>query len=182
MREHDILPTGGPGGAVGDGGAPAPRPDYYLHSEGIHVSATPCTIMTILGSCVAVCLWEPASGIGGMNHFLLPHGREAEARVGRFGGTAIRRLIERVEALGCRRRALRAKVFGGACINGLRVSDGFNLGRANVEVAFATLELEGIPVAGHDVGGGAGRKLLFHTGNGTAWVKPIGEGADGTRR
>jgi len=182
MTEQDSIVASRTGGALGGSSAPAPKPDYYLHSEGILTSATPCTIMTILGSCVAVCLWEPGGGIGGMNHYLLPHELRPEARAGRFGSTAIQLLIGRLEALGCRRIELRAKVFGGACINGLWRNDRLNLGRKNVEAAFATLEREGIPVVGHDVGGGAGRKVLFQTSDGTAWVKKFREGSDGIRR
>ncbi len=180
MTEQDSFTAGSLGGAVSGACMPVPSPDYYLHSDAIYVSATPCTILTILGSCVAVCLWDPTLGVGGMNHYPLPHPFHPEVKAGRFGSTAIQLLIERLEVLGCRRRHLRAKVFGGALISGLDVKGG--LGRRNVEVALATLEREGIPLLMHDVGGRLGRKVLFHTPNGAAWVKTIGDGTHGTQR
>jgi len=158
-----------------------PKPDYYLHSEGVVVSPQSCTIMTILGSCVSVCLWDEATGAGGMNHFLLPHQIGRENRAGRFGSSAITLLIEKLEAIGCRRRDLRGKVFGGARIHAALAADNTDLGRRNVDVATAVLESEHILIVGQDVGGDHGRKVLFRTCDGAAWVRQIGDGANGTR-
>jgi chemotaxis protein CheD len=135
------------------------------------VSREPCRVTTVLGSCVAVGLWDPSSGVGGVNHFLLPQGSDTA----RFGNVAVRMLIREVVAAGGRRRLLQAKVFGGACV--LRafkgVGTGTHLGQKNVEVARQILIDEGIPVAAEDVEGDRGRKLIFQTHDGAAWVRSL---------
>jgi chemotaxis protein CheD len=143
----------------------------YLHAGHMVVSREPCRVTTVLGSCVAVGLWDPSSGVGGVNHFLLPQGSDTA----RFGNVAVRMLIREVVAAGGRRRLLQAKVFGGACV--LRafkgVGTGTHLGQKNVEVARQILIDEGIPVAAEDVEGDRGRKLIFQTHDGAAWVRSL---------
>ena len=143
----------------------------YLHAGHMVVSREPCRVTTVLGSCVAVGLWDPSSGVGGVNHFLLPQGSDSA----RFGNVAVRTLIREVVAAGGRRRLLQAKVFGGACV--LRafkgVGTGTHLGQKNVEVARQILIDEGIPVAAEDVEGDRGRKLIFQTHDGAAWVRSL---------
>lgn len=141
----------------------------YLQPGGLHV-ARATTITTILGSCVAVCLWDAARGTGGMNHFLLPRGAASPEAGGRFGETAVPQLIERLIETGARPGQLAAKIFGGACITAaLQRQD--HLGLKNVEMAVQILEQSGIAIVAVDVGGTRGRKVLFHTGDGTVLVK-----------
>jgi chemotaxis protein CheD len=157
--------------AADDSRAGAGRRTIYLHPGKLYASSEPCAVTTILGSCVAVCLWDPVLGIGGINHYLLPHGPGNGQSSERFGDVAIPSLIGKLLALGSATRGLRAKLFGGACvIDAMRASD-HNLGAKNVEAACRLLEEEGIPVVGGDVGGPKGRKLIFHSDDGTAWVK-----------
>ena len=143
----------------------------YLHAGHMVVSREPCRVTTVLGSCVAVALWDPSSGIGGVNHFLLPQGSDSA----RFGNVAVRTLIREVVAAGGRRRLLQAKLFGGACV--LRafkgVGSGTHLGQKNVEVARQILIEEGIPVIAEDVEGDRRRKLIFQTHDGAAWVRSL---------
>lgn len=150
-----------------------PRCKFYLHPGKVFASREGHAVTTILGSCVAVCLWEPSSRIGGINHFLLPtHGGDVAAST-RFGDLAIQDLIEQLLALGCRRHNLRSKIFGGACVlEAFQVREN-HLGQRNVEVAETCLRTADIPLVGRDVGGMRGRKLIFHTDDGAAWVKPL---------
>ncbi len=151
----------------GDGRA---RRSVYLHAGQVCASAEPSSVVTVLGSCVAVCLFDLQSGVGGMNHFLLPHATIRD-RSPRFGGFATVRLLEQVLELGADRGRLQAKIFGGAC-----VIDAFrarNLGTENVEVAAKALQEASVPVVEHDVGGQHGRKVVFHTDTGAAWVRAL---------
>jgi chemotaxis protein CheD len=141
----------------------------YLHAGHMVVSSDPCRVTTVLGSCVAVGLWDPTSGVGGVNHFLLPQGSESV----RFGNVAVRTLIREVVAAGGRRRWLQAKLFGGACVLRAFKSGSSHLGQKNVEVARQILIDEGIPVAAEDVEGERGRKLIFQTHDGAAWVRSL---------
>jgi chemotaxis protein CheD len=150
---------------------PAGRALSYLHAGQMHVARAPTAITTILGSCVSVCLFDPSTGIGGMNHFLLPHHVERE-RSPRFGTVAVPELVESVVRAGGRRGGLQAKVFGGASvIHAFRGSR--NLGEENARLAVRLLEEAGIPVLDADVGGNRGRKVVFHSDEGSVWVRKL---------
>ena len=143
----------------------------YLHPGQLHAAAGPVTITTLLGSCVAICLYDRARGIGGTNHYLLPHHADLGNDSPRFGNVAMRRLLDGVLALGAKRHDLEAKLFGGACVlDAFRANDD-HLGAKNVAVARSLLAAERIPVRAEDVGGRRGRKLVFRVDDGSAFVK-----------
>lgn len=148
------------------------RPQRYLHAGQILATAEPVDIVTVLGSCVAVCLFDPAARVGGMNHYLLPHPvhRETSAR---FGRVAIPQLIEEVLRAGAGRDRLLAKVFGGACvIEAFRRRTG-HLGQENVDLALAMLAEANVAIVDRDVGGNSGRKLVFHVDDGSVSVRHL---------
>lgn len=142
----------------------------YLHPGLIFATSEPYTVTTILGSCVAVCLWDPARRNGGMNHYLLPQGAGNGLGSPRFGNIAVRSLIDQILALGSAKRDLQAKVFGGACVlESMRSAA--HLGIKNAQIARKILDEEGIPVIGEDMGGTRARKVIFHVADGSALVK-----------
>ncbi|HXY42246.1 MAG TPA: chemotaxis protein CheD [Vicinamibacteria bacterium] len=145
----------------------------YLHPGQVFVSPDPAEVTTVLGSCVAVCVFDRVGRRGGANHFLLPLCAGDGQSSARFGNVAVRKLIERMLALGSLKQDLEAKVFGGACtVEALHRSDG-HLGTKNAEVALRTLRQEGVPVVADDVGGRRGRRLVFRTDTGVALVRLI---------
>jgi len=146
------------------------RPSFYLHPGRIHASAEPVAVTTILGSCVAVCLWDPTTKIGGINHFVLPQHVSNGESSPRFGNIAMEWLVEQLTSRGCRVRNLTAKVFGGASVLSNMAR---NIGQDNVTLALAHLAELGITVVAQDVGGKRGRKLVFHTDDGNAWVQEL---------
>ena len=146
------------------------RINYYLHPGQIFVSTESHAVTTILGSCVSVCLWDPISDIGGLNHFLLPFDVGGQAS-GRFGNLAMRELIERLLSIGAEQNRLQAKLFGGACVLEAFRHRANHLGSQNVEVARGMLAALNVPIIGEDVEGRNGRKLIFHTDTGSAWIK-----------
>ena len=148
-------------------------PKFYLHPGRLFIATEPAAVTTILGSCVAVCLWDESRGIGGMNHYLLPDGGGVRASGERFAPVALRRLLEQLLELGAHQENLKAKVFGGACVLEAFREDRNDLGAKNVEAARHFLEVESIPILAEDVGGKAGRKLVFHTEGGSAWVRKL---------
>lgn len=156
-------------------GAPEPdeRAKFYLHPGQLFVSSAGHAVTTILGSCVAVCLWDSVAGVGGINHYLLPiFGGDGTAS-SRFGDVAIKELIRQVLDRGGRLHMLQAKIFGGACVvEAFKLRHG-HLGESNVRIAEQVLQNAGIPASGRDVGGRRGRKLIFHTDTGAAWVKAL---------
>ncbi len=124
---------------------------------------------TILGSCIAACIWDEGCGIGGMNHFLLaqslaPTSDGAAPRDNRYGVHAMEVLINGLLRAGARRDALRAKLFGGAKISAtLR-----DIGASNAAFARQFLKTEGIPCIAESLGGQQARRITFHPATGRA--------------
>jgi chemotaxis protein CheD len=144
----------------------------YLHPGQVVVSGEPLQVSTILGSCVAICLYDERAGLGGLNHFVLPDLSTIDPSP-RYAGPAFRELLTRLRDLGARSGALQAKVFGGSDTLGFSAES--TIGARNVESARSLLALAGIPIVGEDVGGPVGRKLLFETRSGAAWVRLLGQ-------
>ncbi|MFL5347821.1 MAG: GAF domain-containing protein [Hyalangium sp.] len=149
----------------------------YLEPGGVVAVARPTEVTTILGSCVSVCLWDEQQQVGGMNHFLLPSAPHGQPASNRHGDVAIPMLLRELERLGGQRQHMRAKIFGGGLMigppqPGARPS----LGQRNAELARGLLAELGIPIVAEDLGGRSGRKLRFHTHDGSAWTKTLGGG------
>ena len=121
-------------------------------------------LYTVVGSCIASCIYDKERGLAGMNHFLLPgmvHPDEMlSCEVGRYGMFAMELLIGELIKLGAQRGSLQAKLFGGSNILRFRMGDGDVTG-SNIRFAKKFLELEGIPTVKQDLGGKDGRKILF---------------------
>jgi chemotaxis protein CheD len=145
----------------------------YLHAGHLAVFREPRAISTVLGSCVAVCLWDAEAGVGGMNHYLLPHRAGAGETSPRFGNVAMGRLLDDLVRLGGRFARLKAKVFGGATVLGSPLPGTPSLGEQNAALARSLLRAAGIPVVAEDTGGGRGRWLIFQTDDGAAFVKRL---------
>jgi chemotaxis protein CheD len=126
-------------------------------------------ILTVLGSCVAVCLHDAVRHVSGMNHYLLPRGPRGSDSL-RFADVALPRLLERVLDAGASRGTLQAKVFGGARILA-RGAVPRDLGAENVVAALTFLEHEGIPIVARDTGGNRSRKLILQASDGVVWLK-----------
>lgn len=139
-----------------------PRRGYITQGEYAVGGVCDPEISTILGSCVAVCLWDPEARIGGMNHILLPSGTEHGGD--RFGAFEMEQLINALIKRGAARSNLEAKVFGGASmLDGLT-----DIGRRNAEFALQFLAAEELPVRAKSVGGTKARQVRFLPGLGLA--------------
>jgi chemotaxis protein CheD len=155
------------------GPAPGERQRAYLLPGQLHVSADPCQIRTILGSCVAICLWDSHLGVGGMNHFLLPASSEGHPATTRFADVASQALFDMLQALGCRLPHLQAKIFGGSSMFQKQDRHTVSLGAKNVAAALDWLTKVGIPVTVQETGGTYGRKIIFNTDDGIVWCQRI---------
>jgi chemotaxis protein CheD len=149
------------------------RASAYIHAGQFFVGGTPTSVTTIVGSCVAVCLFDEALQIGGLNHYLLAEAPPQNSQVGRFGDSATVELITQLEKAGARIRHLKAKLFGGASVMSEFKHNKTSLGGRNVEIAHQILARYRIPIISADVGGNRGRKIVFHTDDGTVWVKQL---------
>lgn len=127
-------------------------------------------ITTVLGSCIAVCLWDPTTHNGGMNHYKLPFWNGDGLPSPKFGNIAIDKLIEKMLEMGCRRENIKAKVFGGAAV--IQSSSGLlNVGERNIQAALDLLAQANIPIVSSDLGGEHSRKVIFHTKDGAVLMK-----------
>ncbi|MEQ1657327.1 chemoreceptor glutamine deamidase CheD [Curvibacter sp. PAE-UM] len=135
--------------------------EYFVSGEDV-------LIMTVLGSCIAACVWDGKARIGGMNHFMLPEGEDGS---GRYGSYAMELLLNEMIKKGARRETMQAKVFGGGA-----VMAGFttmNVGERNTKFVLDYLATERIPVVSQDVLDIHPRKVCFFPVTGKALVKRL---------
>lgn len=145
----------------------------------VEASATPLRLTTLVGSCIAVCLFDPKYNIGGMNHFMLPCCTTVDRQCATYGIHAMELLVNEIMKLGGDRRRLVAKVFGGGNVLGRNESPGsiHAIGERNAQFAMEFLQTDGIPVVAQDIGGLTGRQVHFLTHTGQAFVRPV-QGVD----
>ena len=134
------------------------------------VSSQDMAIVTVLGSCIAACLWDRLTRVGGMNHFMLPEGDSSEAS-GRYGSYAMELLINEMLKLGARRESMQAKIFGGGQVMANFTS--MNVGERNTEFVTEYLQTERIPIVSQDVLDIYPRKVVFFPSTGKAMVKRL---------
>ena len=135
-------------------------PRKFIHVGEIFVGIKPTEIVTVLGSCVGVCLYDKVELIGGMNHYLLPLWNGNGLESPKYGNGAIPKLIENMENIGCLRRNMEAKIFGGANIHRAN-SEGQLIGQKNVLIAKEILRQWNIPIKAEDTGGNNGRRIMM---------------------
>ncbi|SEQ94743.1 chemotaxis protein CheD [Nitrosomonas sp. Nm51] len=133
-------------------------------------------LVTTLGSCIAACLRDKQSGIGGMNHFMLPDGGPSDANTqlgasARYGTYAMEILINRLLKLGARRANLEAKVFGGG--NVMKELATSNVGQRNADFVLRFLATENIRIVAKDLVDIYPRKVFFFPKTGKVLVKKL---------
>lgn len=144
-----------------------------------HVTSRPDeTLVTILGSCVAACIRDPASGIGGMNHFMLPQGHSSgwdnDPQSTRYGNFAMEKLINELIKCGCSRERMEIKVFGGG--NVIDTNSNSPVGTQNAEFVLHYLEAEGLRCSVQDLGGQYPRRIQYSPATGRVVRRLLGTG------
>jgi chemotaxis protein CheD len=137
-------------------------PRKFIHVGEIYVAREPFEIVTVLGSCVGVCIYDKFEMVGGMNHYLLPLWNGNGLESPKYGNVAIPKLIEQMERVGCLKRNMEAKIFGGANIHKVN-SEGQMIGKKNVMIAKEILAQYYIPIKAEDTGGNNGRRIMMIT-------------------
>lgn len=144
--------------------------EYYVSKCGELVT-------TVLGSCISACVRDRRTGVGGMNHFMLPRVDETRndwnskllSTAARYGNVAMERLINTILANGGRREHLECKVFGGARVLNLD-SD---VGSKNIAFITEYLKIENLCPAAQDLGGIYPRKIIYFPRTGTVKLKKL---------
>lgn len=137
-------------------------------------TANETMIVTVLGSCVSVCLRDPITRIAGMNHFLLPANKDEasfNSDSARYGVYAMEILINHLMKLGASRQRLQAKIFGGS--NVLKQLKTNNIGAQNSEFVLDYLHAEKIEIVAQDLMGEFPRKVYFFPTTGAVKVRKL---------
>lgn len=144
--------------------------EYYVsrNNEGI---------TTVLGSCISACIRDPRSGVGGMNHFMLPGTEAADysasqsswSQSARYGNHAMELMINAILKNGGKRENLEVKIFGGGKI----IKNMTDVGERNIEFALNYIQNEGLLLISQDVGEEFPRKVYYNPKNGQAKVKKL---------
>ena len=140
-----------------------------------YATARNMVLVTVLGSCVCACIRDRVNGVGGMNHFMLPHsGQDRNNPLGasaRYGAYAMEILINQLLKMGAKRSNFEAKVFGGASVlRGFTVN---NVGERNAEFVTQFLKTEKIPVVAQDMLDVNPRKVYYFPATGLVRVKNL---------
>lgn len=134
--------------------------DYYLVPGDLYISHEPSLVSAVLGSCVAVSLWDREKMFGGMVHYLYPFTADRRQYTARFGNIAVRGLIKMFLDDGSQKKNLRAQLFGGASSE---LPDCRKIAGENVRMARTVLKSQQIAILSEDSGGSMGRKIVFNT-------------------
>jgi len=140
-----------------------------------YVTGRDMVLVTVLGSCVAACIRDKQTGIGGMNHFMLPDNKGDTGNpvglAGRYGTYAMELMINQLIKNGARRQNLEAKVFGGG--NVMRGFTVANVGERNAKFVLDYLKTEKISLAAQDMLDIYPRKVYYFPVTGRVLVKQL---------
>jgi len=145
--------------------------ETFLKMSEIRVAKAPCVIKTVVGSCIALCIWDKETKIGGMAHIMMPnHNGDILAPKGKYADIAVDALIKEMEREGAALKHMIATCIGGATmfgkVNGLKSS----IGERNAEIVKSLLTDYTIPIMIESVGGFAGRKVTLNCDDGAVTV------------
>ena len=134
--------------------------DYFLKPGFIYLPEAPTAISAVVGSSVAVCLFDKKKKTGGMNLYKLPMKGSNEKAYPIYGNVATRALITMMIRQGSKTKHIQSQIFGGAFNNEVSPRD---IGRDNIAMARQILNRMNIHIVSEDVGGNLGRKIIFNT-------------------
>lgn len=151
---------------------------FLLPGE-FHVTRKPMTLVTVLGSCVSVCLYNKTSGLAGMNHFVFPEGANInKINRGRYGSTANNLIAQSLFAVDAERSHYVAKIFGGSNPLQADIGSDTKIGARNILAAENFLAEVGIPIIEKVVGNKKGYRIYFDTSVGNVKVEEIDHTSD----
>lgn len=135
-----------------------PLSSIYVDQNQYHVVDSPTQFITVLGSCVGVCLYDRVNKIAALNHFVMPVWSGKGLATPKYGDISMQQMIKAVFLKGSDARYINARVFGGAkIIEGQQNA----VGDLNVDVALKALSEHRISVLSVDTGGLCGRRIVF---------------------
>lgn len=132
----------------------------------------PIELVTSVGSCVAICMYDPKNKCGGLAHIMLPNSAIASQELlpSKFANTAVPALAKLIQKISGQSAMLSAKIAGGANMFP-KLNNALNIGEKNVEAVKDSLRQNRIRLVSEDVGGQHGRRITFNVGTGVATVR-----------
>ncbi len=126
-----------------------------------------------LGSCIGVCLYDPATSIGGMLHYQLPNStmdaERAKEKPLMFADTGMEILIDKMSSMGAKKKRMQVKIAGGAAMEA--GPGGFDIGKRNYLAIKKVLWQNGMFIDGEDVGGSSPRNMYMNIANGAVTIR-----------
>jgi chemotaxis protein CheD len=137
------------------------------------IESKPIELVTSVGSCVAICLYDSTNRCGGLAHIMLPNSAIApqDSLPCKFADTAVPALAKAVQKISGKEACLSAKIAGGANIFSNLNNNGPTIGMKNVDAVKAALSANKIRLVAEDVGGSYGRRIAFNIGTGIATIR-----------
>lgn len=137
------------------------------------VESKPVELLTSVGSCVAICVYDSIHRCGGLAHIMLPHSSlgPQEPLPSKFADTAVPALKKAIREITGVETRLSAKIAGGANMFPNTGANAIDIGTKNVKAVRAALTLHKIRLVGEDVGGSHGRRVTFNVASGVTIVR-----------
>jgi chemotaxis protein CheD len=157
----------------------------YLHPGELCISRKPRKVITVLGSCVSVTMFNPRSGTGGICHGTLPRCRakgecsKSCIEAFKFMDCVIPYMLGRFREYGIANNKIEIKLFGGA--DTLMSKSSNTIGSQNIKITLDIMGAENLRVIAADVGDSFGRKLIFFSHTGEVFIKRLKNGNSGKR-
>lgn len=149
-------------------------PEVFIEPGYVFFSKQPVNLCCVLGTCVAVCIWDEKLKYGGMCHYLYPTTHKKEKATTQYGNVAITQLIRFFDNEGSDKKYLVAQIIGGAHPKNIRNGKKYeSIGEKNIEIARTILQKKGIKIVSEDVGGNMGRKIIYNTATGHLMILKV---------
>ncbi len=154
--------------------SPTAMEEVRVDMAGMKAEKQPVELVTSVGSCIAICLYDSKHKCGGLAHIMLPNSAIAphELLPSKYADTAVPALTKLIhQTSGCTSSPLCAKIAGGANMFPNLKNNALNIGAKNIDAVKNALNQQNIRLLGEDVGGNGGRRITFNLGTGVAKVR-----------
>lgn len=150
--------------------------EIFLDPGDTYFGGRDTRIRTVLGSCVSIVFWHPVRLLGGMCHYMLPgSGKQRHGALdGRYAEDAFALMLQAIGRHGTQAGEYQIKVFGGGdMFPDPGRSNGFEVGRRNVEMARRLVARHGMTIVSEHLAGVGHRSVIFDIGSGQVWVRQL---------
>ena len=149
------------------------KPHYFLKPGHLYIDSSTTSLLTVVGTSIAVTLYDSQKKYGGMAHFLLPKRPKSEQSSSIYGNIAVPYLIQCMLGFDSSVQSLEAHIIGGGKD---RTIDQKDISKHNISIARKIIKNKNIKIAGEDIGGTKGRKIVFNNKSGELIIYKLNKG------